>query len=152
MCWHGKGGWEEAGDGGKGLEVAAAPLSFHCLWFIWCPVEFTTPPPLQGAVVLQVGAPASWVLDLTSFSQLACPLATSKGLISNNKLCPSNRFGHSDYLLFYKLGSSVHPVQISAVVPSDEHSTRFLIHCSEVANEPLSFLCLHTQLDICPTL
>lgn len=70
--------------------------------------------------------------------------------MSNSKLSPSNRSGKTDYL-FYKQGNSVHPVQISVAELSDRCSPRFLIHYSEAANDPLSFLPFHGQLDICPT-
>lgn len=85
---------------GKGLETSAAPLSFHLLWFVWCPVEFMILPPPKGCCISSHRVPSSQVIDLVSFGQLACPLTTSNGLMSNNNLSPSNRFGKTDYLCF----------------------------------------------------
>ena len=100
LCWHGKGGREEAGDGGRDLKLQLPPLSFHLLRFIWRPVEFMILPPAKGCCISSHRVPSSWVIDLVSFGQLVCPLTTSKGLMSNNKLSPSNRFGKTDYLCF----------------------------------------------------
>jgi len=83
------------GWGGKDLK----------LQFIWSPVEFVILPPAKGCCISSHRVLPSWVIklgviDLAWFSQLLCPLATSKGLMSNSKLSPSNRFGKTDYLCF----------------------------------------------------
>lgn len=81
--------------GGKGFETSTAPLSFHLLQFIWCPVEFMILPPAKSCCISSHRVPSSRVID-----QLACSLTTSKGIMSKAKLSPSNSFKKTDYLSF----------------------------------------------------
>lgn len=94
--------WEEGGRGwgggagnGKGFETSTAPLCFHLLQFIWCPVEFMILPPAKSCCVSSHRVPSSRVID-----QLVCSSTTSKGIMSKAKLSPSNSFRNTDYLSF----------------------------------------------------
>lgn len=89
------------GGGGKGFEPSTAPLCFHLLQFIWCPVEFMILPPARSCCISSHRVPSSRVID-----QLACSLTTSKSVRSKAKLSPSNRFRKTDYLSF-KSGKTV---------------------------------------------
>lgn len=84
--------------GGKGLETSAAPLSFYLLQFIWCPVEFMILPPCKGLLYFKSQSAVQLGDRLPVLRPASLPFKNLKGLMSNNDLSPSNRFGKTYYL------------------------------------------------------